>query len=171
MFSSYFIDRLYKEIAFGKTDYALTIITFVTLIFLSLTIISALALIFFDNIISKEISKIENQPEKDNELSKKIYTNKKGFFYRFRNISLIVLSLFALSMIVASHIEYSSIMIFEQYMKIITPYISQSDKDLLISKFASMRTYKDYEKIMDEIGSHAKKNKIILPEQLYVYTY
>ena len=81
------------------------------------------------------------------------------------------LVIFPISFMVGSHLKYSSIMTFEQHIKIISPYINQYEKDLFISKFASMQTYDDYRMVMIKIDSVALKNKILLPEQIYSYNY
>ncbi len=153
--SSLFIDRLYQEIAAGKSDYSLTqMVLFISLI----GIIST-------RILIKPIRREQAQDEDkiENEKPKKDKVKLKSKLLR---LSLLVLIWLVLTLqLVSSHIKISTINTFDQYIKILTPYIDQGEKDILVSKFSSMQSYNDYEKIMAEIDRKSKENGVKLPPQ------
>ncbi|GLS26170.1 hypothetical protein [Marinibactrum halimedae] len=51
---------------------------------------------------------------------------------------------------------------FKQHMRIITPYISQEKKDMMISSWSQMRGVDDYNKVYEELLSVAKDNNLTL---------
>lgn len=163
--SSYFVDNLYREIALGKTDYSLTQMVI---------IIIAISTLFSFTII-RNITK--TNATKDQGLKKRLASaektvDKSVWKVKILPIVIVVLINIVITLqLVSSYIKISSINTFEQRIRILAPYINEREKLLLISRFSSMKNYTDYLRIMLDIETIAKNNKIILPEQLYTYTY
>ncbi len=164
--SSSMQDRLYTEIALGKTDFAFTSLMIIVVALISFTTI----LIIRDVITKKKIS--DKKPIKkkinNNESSKSkvtILANKI-----FKTIGSLAL-LFIVSVFISfSFLKINTIDRFDQHIKILTPYISAIDKDLLISEFSNMRSKNDYVILYKKIYYFAKKNNINLPETTnYLY--
>ncbi|UOU98036.1 hypothetical protein MUU74_16265 [Chryseobacterium daecheongense] len=55
---------------------------------------------------------------------------------------------------------------FNQRLNVLKPYIDSDQEELLISKWALMKNRNDFNKINKEMEDLAKKNKVILPENL-----
>jgi hypothetical protein len=163
--SSTFLDSLYKDIARGKTDYALGVMSMLLLL-IPLGMFSTYLLM----IRSKEKNK-ENKIEKLVKAKTQLSFGSawiKPLFNFVVSISFIVMIIL---IVVSGNIKYSTILTFEQQIKILTPYINTNEKDLLISKFASMQNYSDYQEIINQVNKFAKEKNIILPVQSYLLTY
>ncbi len=164
--SSYFVDNLYREIAIGKSDYSLT----------QMVILIAIITYLFSFTLLINIRKSQN-PLKKQDIKKRLENldspiNKSVWRAKFLPIlAVIFLNVIMALQLVSSHIKVSSINTFDQRIRILAPYINEKEKMLLISRFSSMTTYNDYIMIMLETETIAKENKIILPEQIYTYTY
>lgn len=164
--SSYFVDNLYREIAIGKSDYSLT----------QMVIFIAIITSLFSFTLLINIRKSQN-PLKKQYIKKRLENsdspiNKSVWRAKFLPIlTVIFLNVLMVLQLVSSHIKVSSINTFDQRIRILAPYINEKEKMLLISRFSSMTTYNDYIMIMLETETIAKENKIILPEQIYTYTY
>ena len=160
--SSYFVDKLYQEIAIGRTDYSLTL-----LVMINITLMGIINLVIVQKIkLKKKTTEIED-PERKEE-ARSVSPKAPQSFYI---LTLILFNLLLVLQLVSSHIKISSINTFDQYVRIITPYIDNSEKQILISRFSSMKTYSDFNTIMRDIKIIASGNKISLPEQKYTYTY
>jgi hypothetical protein len=68
----------------------------------------------------------------------------------------------ALMFIVGETIVLNNIGDFKQHIRIITPYISEAQKNELISEWSQMRNVEDYNKLYEELLSISKKNEITL---------
>ena len=64
--------------------------------------------------------------------------------------------------IVGETIVLNNIGDFKQHIRIITPYISEAQKNELISEWSQMRNVEDYNKLYEELLSISKKNEITL---------
>jgi len=62
--------------------------------------------------------------------------------------------------------QYEVISSFNQHIKILTPYMTSKEKDLVISNFSRMKSEKDYRTIYNNLQSRAQKEDIELPENL-----
>ncbi len=165
--SNYFIDKLYVEIAVGKTDYALTLMTILIVLFTSIATLSIMRKVTKHNqFLEEKIDEKENVCETE-EKNKTLILLRKTLpilFIIFINVVMVL-------QLVSSHIKVSSINTFDQRIRILAPYIKPIEKQLFISRFSSMRTYDEYLGIIMDIENIAGKNKIYLPEQQYTYTY
>lgn len=159
--SSYFVDQLYREISVGRTDYSLTQMTIFILLFTSL-----ISILLLRKIVKSRPPKDQNIPEKNSSLVKSVWITKI-----LPLVFVIIINIFGVLQLVSSHIKVSSINTFDQRIRILTPYISELERQLLISRFSSMTTYNNYRKIMHDLETLATNNNIILPEQLFTYTY
>jgi len=162
--STFFIDRLYQEIASGKTDYSLSqMVVFILFI-------GGVMTIFL--VLPRKLTNKETEEKKADRTAPRKRMIPKIIRMKFVRILLLILIWLVLILqLVSSHIKVSTINTFEQNIKIITPYIDTSKKDMLISKYCSMRSYEDYRFIIAEIEEIAKKNSINLPIQRYTYIY
>ena len=144
-------DRLFEEIALGKPDYSYTLIMVVGLLlfnFLLFLIIYS----FFEN-------KISEMREK-----RKLIENKKKSSKIFLKIFQTLVAILFLYGMVMSDIKLKTIQSFDQKIRIITPYVDQTKKNMIISKFSQMKTSEDYHSVMTEIQQIAKENNIELPQ-------
>ena len=162
--SSSYSNQLYTEIATGETNYAFMIwaILWIAIMF-SLVIISVVFLIITS---TKEVEKEKSEEEK-----KKIYRKEEKKrrsiikAMRISSIFAIFISLFLLVWGIADDIvRISTIKNFNQKIKILTPYIGEKEKDILISEFSLMKSREDFEVLQNKIDSIGQKLGIELPE-------
>jgi|WetSurMetagenome_2_1015567.scaffolds.fasta_scaffold67048_2 hypothetical protein len=167
--SSYFIDSLYQEIAVGKTDYSFTImLCFIVLVGFATTIFLLRHIDKPEKNIEIDVNKEETDIKEHKKRNKIIdLMNGKIFIVSFICVIWIILIL----QFVASSIKVSAINKFEQDIKILTPYMEPTQKDKIVSRFCSMKSYTDYKNIILEINGIAEKNNIDLPSQKYAYLY
>lgn len=147
-------DRLFEEIALGKPDYSYIIIFALNILiinFLLFTIIYS----FRKKRTPEELKeRIEKRDKKQNGKINKIV---------FRSITIITFLSTTYAMVL-SDIKMKTSQSFEQKIRIITPFIDQHTKDILISDFSRMKNFEDYKKIISFINFVAQKNKIDLPK-------
>jgi len=151
------VDRLYLEIAVGKTDYS-----FVWLVVVNTMVLFFVTGLTFKTEIDKIIDKIIDKLEKKKETREK----KKAilrFFIKLLFISTIWI--FFIGMNVLSYIKIQTIDAFQQHIKILTPYISSETRSKLVSDFAAMKTEEDYKKIYQDIERIARDKDLTLPEK------
>jgi len=86
-------------------------------------------------------------------------TSKKVMFYLF----CIIISLSLTFFISTKFYQLSLISSFKQHVRIIAPYISEQEEEVLISKWSLMKNSHDYEDINAALDKIAKQNNIILP--------
>lgn len=172
--SSYFLDKLYQEIARGRTDYSLSLLSIVLVV-----VICAFSLVFIRPTLSFRGATFKN---KINYRRLRMiaggpggiaaYRRRQTFRRRVLKVSLVVvLWVICVLQLISSAIKSSSIDTFEQYVRIISPYVPAIQKDMVVSEFSSMRTYDDYIHVMSQIKAIGDQKKITLPEQSYWYTY
>jgi hypothetical protein len=106
----------------------------------------------------------------DEENRKAHLQDKEKHIARIRNLRVIMkifssfLMLVTLFLMVLSDVKLRTIVTFEQQIKIITPFVDQHEKDILISNFSRMQSSTDFEKIQNSIEFIASENKITLPK-------
>jgi formate hydrogenlyase subunit 3/multisubunit Na+/H+ antiporter MnhD subunit len=91
---------------------------------------------------------------------------------RSKTVVILYLVLFfsCIFLLTTSSISKRTTSSFNQHLRIITPYITTQEKDLIISEFASMKSQKDYRILYDKINSIAVKNDLELPKnKLYIF--
>jgi hypothetical protein len=151
LFQSY-LDRLYQEMAVDSMDYAY-------LIFLSIVIamITIGSLIIFRVIFKNRIDTTDHKLDTKNR-SKTLVVLYVTFFFT------------CIFLLTTSSINKKTTSSFNQHLRIITPYITTQEKDLIISEFASMKSQKDYRMLYDKINAIAVKNELELPKnKLYIF--
>ena len=160
--TSFFLDSLYQDISRGKTDYSLLIVTITPFVFLGVLSSLMLRVLIKSQENMKQVAKVINVD----------FEKKKPVSIAIRMLLLGTTGIIMVAiLVVPSNIKYSTIMTFEQKIKILTPYITPNEKDLLISKFSLMNSYQDYKNITAEIEQLAKEKNIMLPKQAYLSTY
>jgi|GEM_PF-3656262 len=158
--TTYFLDSLYKDVAWGRTDYSLLIFSTPCLICLGL-LTGFLFPSLKKNINEGKLKDVNNSVGTDIFDSPSFIRFKRSMF-----TTAIIFTVLYLFDVVACNIKYTAIMNFEQNIKILTPYISSNEKDLIISKFASMQSYQDYKSINEQLEKVAKENNIALPRKI-----
>ncbi len=106
----------------------------------------------------------------DEQNRKALLADKEKHILRLRNLMLLMkifasfILLISVFSMVLSDVKLRTILTFEQQIKIITPFVDQHEKDVLISDFSRMQSSTDFEKIQNSIDSIARENKITLPK-------
>lgn len=151
-----FIDSRYAKAAtLEPTDYSYFII---------LTIFVGLAVGWFEvsGKITKSI-KVEEHSIKLNESEEskptpswvpKVFTLVKTVIYTYLMYGLLIIA--------GESTILNSITDFNQHIRILTPYMTENDRELIISEWSQMRSSKDYQKIYDQLVAVADKNEIKL---------
>lgn len=151
-----FIDSRYvKAATLEPTDYSYSII---------LTIFVGLVVGWFE--ISGKITKsikVEEHSIKINESEEskttpswvpKVFTLVKTVIYTYLMYGLLIIA--------GESTILNSITDFNQHIRILTPYMTENERELIISEWSQMRSSKDYQKIYDKLVAVADKNEIKL---------
>lgn len=172
--SSIFLDSLYAEVGRGSTDYAFQIMGIMN--FAIIMWYWGLIVVYIKLTIEKNRKKSvkdinEEKPEKSLVKKEPDVKQEKINFKFLMSFFGITLTLVGIIFLVGSHIKNSAIKTFDQEIKILTPYIDLHEKDLLISEFSLIQSYKDYQKLKVKIHFIAKSKNINLPKQSYINNY
>jgi uncharacterized membrane protein (DUF106 family) len=99
-------------------------------------------------------------------LEKKVQESRKSQNRLFKVISLlfVIITFLLLLFTIAYYISIKTKSTFEQRINIISPYISDQQRKIIISHYSLMHNERDFKNVMQEIDSFANKNKIKLPE-------
>ncbi|MFQ2591709.1 hypothetical protein IL332_02255 [Aeromonas caviae] len=151
-----FIDSRYvKAATLEPTDYSYFII---------LTIFVGLVVGWFE--ISGKITKsikVEEHSIKLNESEEskatpswapKVFTLVKTVIYTYLMYGLLIIA--------GESTILNSITDFNQHIRILTPYMTENERELIISEWSQMRSSKDYQKIYDKLVAVADKHEIKL---------
>ncbi|PPC76965.1 hypothetical protein C4K68_12685 [Pokkaliibacter plantistimulans] len=60
--------------------------------------------------------------------------------------------------------QYEVVTSFDQHIKIVTPYISEKEKQFIVSKFSMMNGESDFKSVYAELDKIASENKLVLPK-------
>ncbi|ADT93397.1 hypothetical protein Sbal625DRAFT_1289 [Shewanella baltica OS625] len=60
--------------------------------------------------------------------------------------------------------QYEVVTSFDQHIKIVTPYISEKEKQIIVSKFSMMNGESDFKSLYAELDKIASENKLVLPK-------
>ena len=168
LFESY-VNRIYKEIAVGETDYSYFLFLFLTYLFLA----SFGGIPIAEKIIQKFKSKKTNKKDSNElvELKENDSTlNGKKFPNKLINALAALVVFMNLILIITIHIKKVTITSFHQHLRVISPYISDEEEEIIISDFSRMESIEDYEKIRAKLDSIATENDIKLPKnKLYSF--
>jgi hypothetical protein len=171
--SSYFFDflsdRFYQEVALGKTDYAFIIVTIFVIGSLSFITSGILMRSRLKALRKRKVN--DNQDEttpNENEVSGRILPTWLQR-YVIPAIGLICIFL-VVRMYLYSHMKIMTIDNFEQHMKILNPYLTGDETEVMISRFSSMKSESDYRKLYSDLDSIARINRIDLPKK-YIHMY
>ena len=167
-FSSY-IDSLYLNAALGQRNWIDFItLTFFLLIFIMFGTIKIIEIFFRGK---KEFQNqnflIHNKEIKDDFNYEKIKLQK-----RIKLMSFIIIGLYPVIILLFFNIifkTYSDLQLnasFNQRFNIIAPYIDETEEEFIKSNWSQMQKKEDFDKIDRNIENIAKKNKIVLPENL-----
>lgn len=164
--SSAFLDRIYAQAAHLQTqDFSFLWLLFlssifaVCIFFIGVIRVSGISILERIRIAMANVSNFPRNPASS-------YSSKKGSKW-YRILSGLLLIIFSLSIVVvfsANYIQLKTISSFQQHMRIIAPYVDDSEMKTIYSRWSLMKTYSDYEAIYTEIQSHAKQHNIELPE-------
>jgi hypothetical protein len=151
--SASFWDSLYTKAALGvPKDPSLIIFSMATGV---LTGISAGIL----TAALKKSKTISNQP-KPNPDTKRI---PKAYVVTLAaSLFFLVLSSFYYTWLL--QLQYQVTTSFEQHIKIVKPYISTQEEDLLVSRFSLMASEKEFQELYRDLNAIAAKNNFKLPE-------
>ncbi len=157
-------DRLFQEIALGKPEYGYILVQIINIIFFNILLLIVIRPI---NRKKREVASSGETKEENKEIvvideATKI-KRRINFLYTVKFISIITIIIFGITWVM-SDIKLKTIQSFEQQIKIITPYIDQHTKELLISDFSRMKNSSDFDRIKNTIISIAEKNSITLPK-------
>jgi hypothetical protein len=152
--SNKFIDRLYAEIAVGKTDYS-----FIWIMLVLTVSAFTVSVILFRPEINAQKDKIKNRQQS------KSKRERAGVSFILKLLIVMAFWISFSAIEVMSNIKIQTVDAFEQHIKILTPYITPEAKNKLVSDFASMNTLDDYKKIYKQIDSFAQASGIKLPEK------
>ncbi|EOC1803863.1 hypothetical protein ACI1G1_001572 [Vibrio cholerae] len=157
-YSSAFVDsRFAKAASLEPTNYAYYLIVFLFLV---------VSLGWFE--ISARISK-KLKSDNANVSDEKAEMKDNGvlpkwvspLFFSLRAFVFFYL-LYGLIIIAGEITILNSIDNFNQHIRIITPYISKDEKEMLISEWSQMRNAKDYNVIYEKLAVIAKDNNLVL---------
>lgn len=160
LFSAY-QDRLYAEIATGELNFSYTILMFISAPFvmpLFFTIIFRLIRFFHKKQEHREVKGQEEQVEAS---AKTANPERRS---TLRVFILVLLPLAFSFLLTDGYIRLHTITSFRQHITILTPYIEIKEKDMLQSRFASMRSRRDYDAIRADLARIAAAAKIELPD-------
>lgn len=109
-----------------------------------------------DNLDENEITKNNNEPSKWVPAS---FFFAKTFIYSYLAWGLLL--------ILGEVMILNSITNFKQHIRIVTPYISQSEKDMLMSEWSQMQGLNDYNIVYEKLIEIAKENDLKLHKRSY----
>ena len=146
-----FIDSRYAKAAtLEPTDYSYFLLALILVFFI-------IAWMEISSMIKKKQSL---KKPKDN---KKTYNPKLEYFMFL--LTRIVVWFFigwALLYVAGESLVLNSVTNFKQHIRIVTPYIDQNAKELLISEWSQMKTADDYIQVYDKLIERAKENNLEL---------
>ena len=151
-----FIDSRYAKAAtLEPTDYSyfLLLLIFVVIVIAWIEITSAVK------------KKLSNTPESETKQTPEGETNSPSWVVP----AFVVLRIFVwfylgwgLLYVAGESTVLNSVTDFKQHIRILSPYIEPTEKDLLISEWSQMRSAEDYDNIYGKLGSLAEKNNLTL---------
>jgi len=152
-----YVDRLYSEIAVGYPELSLVFLFIFTATVVGITIG------FVASYISYSISELHKS--KKHRSSRKTVKQKK----KINTLKIIIMISIMLSLTltfgtVDTYIRFKTRTTFEQYIIILSPYISDQKVKELYSQFASMQKKADFDVLMQTIRQIASRHKIHLPK-------
>lgn len=159
--STAFLDRLYAQAAHLQTqDYAFVFWGMVLIMFSVATFSAGIfRLVGVDSYKKLAHAVIPNRS-----------TNYSTMAYRIiSGILFLLLSAFGIIFLTANYVQLRTISSFQQHMKVIAPYISESEEKMIYSRWSLMKSHADYEAIYSVIRSTAKDHNVVLPENK-IYT-
>lgn len=176
-----YVDSIYQNASLGNRNW-LDVIFYLHLlsIFVGGLTIATFGIIRKRKELSKKMKEVEDKingkNDKDEEITKeqlierfqKLKTSfsktKNGFITLYIGLaSLLIISVLSYFR-VYSDLQLNST--FNQRIKIVAPHIGEQKEEELIALWTSMKTRNDYETIINEFETIAKKSKIKLPEPL-----
>jgi hypothetical protein len=157
-----YLDRLYSELATGDIDHA----------YLLHNLIIVLAIGFITGLWTSVIyiykhKKTTEEEKSDSEKDLTSYSIGKVVAAFFFSLIIVVVLLLDL---VDSHIRLKTSTSYNQYLTIVSPHINDIEFKTLKAQYASMKSKKDYDNLLEHINSIAKANGITLPDnKLYPF--
>lgn len=152
LFSSY-LDHLYSEIATSEPNFG----------FLGLLLVAGSTVGFSAGLITGMVKDafVKLPPSQEKPKSKsKIATLIPLLFIFFASIFVSV----------DSYIRLKTSSTFNQYINVVSPYITDHERKVLIARFSSMRGVADFDNVMHQIEGIAKANNVVLPtNKLYPF--
>lgn len=140
------LDSLYQKAALGSPkDPALTIFSLISGSFVG--VLSGILLAYF--------TKHHKSNEDDNRsiLKTKVLLSAiaiLAFLFMYQTWSLLY--------------QYQIVTSFNQHMKILSPYLSEEQEEILISEYSCMSSEKDYDALYSKLDTVASKHNITLPK-------
>ncbi len=167
------INSIYIDIASGSTNYSFII--FSLLLVLVMAVLIYRVHFLYDklresikNLKEAMLGKKEPTNEEIEESKRKaenILKTSGKILKTDKIISIILLSIIIINIIYIISIGYykdQEISKFSQVIKILHPYITEQEKNILESNFSSMSSYQDYKNLYDKIALICKDNNIIM---------
>ena len=173
-----YMDNIYKNAALGQRNW----LGYLTLLFFLLVVFTLIMtrLLRFRKMLSRlyedvKLDSFENQEDKEKYLEDKwerinkritpiVKHHKKIKVFLF--LYQICILLFFCDTIFKAYADLQLNTSFNQRLTVIAPYIEAQKEEELKSKWASMKTRKDYENINLNMENIAKSANVILPENL-----
>jgi hypothetical protein len=157
-------NRLFEEIALGKPDYAFTLVVSMFALLTTPILFVAIGL-WTRKRRSEDNVDLDVATEEAVESPREQQTIEKGRNrFLLLRLLLVIVFLLGLGQMILGDIKIKTIQTFEQRIRILTPYMTQDEKDRIISDFARMKTFGDFDKIDKRLNQIADTSKIELPK-------
>ncbi len=172
-----YIDSIYENAALGKRNWIDFLILgyFLFFLFLVLFAFSMIFRLFMEDLDERKQMRLMTEKEKEDYIVKRrSLTLKKVYVFEKHAKKLIIptyvyqvlIFLIFANDIFSSYVDLKLNTSFAQRCTVIAPYIDDQTQKILQSKWASMKSRKDYEVVNKYLEDIAKSKNVVLPEVL-----
>ena len=152
---STYIDGIYQKAAHLETyDFSFIFPASIAGVF-SIILITTSALLLFAPFVSSK-----DKVTKDKERASKDIPKSASFI---AGLLFFIIGIYGASDVASNYVQLSAVSSFKQHLRIIAPYITSDEEEMLISKWSLMKSQNDYYFINSQLESVALKNNIELP--------
>ena len=158
IFGNAFSDRLYQQIAHLETQDNAFILVMVLFGMIS-------GVLFSVGIVLMSANYRAHKKDGANEKEKpKAVKRNSKVLKHVLPILIFLLSIFPVISALSIFIQLSTISSFKQHIRIIAPYITNQEEEVIISQWSQIRSKSDYQFIYRKLEGIAIKNKVTLPD-------
>ncbi len=158
--SNTYTDRIYQQAAHLET-YDHSFLLMMILMGTTSILLLGLSILLFS---SERLSGHKNHKNKTEDTSKKKTDGKTLIPKSVVAVLFFISASILLSSGVANFIQLSIISSFKQHLRIIAPYISDAEEEIIVSQWSLISSESDYQEIYTKLNNIASDNGIELPE-------